>query len=79
MLKIPCLLGTFGTSHAGTAATAALSQMAQDLGADGVMVTPTKEAAPVADDTMVGLFARVADACPGLPIVLQHGLRGVCA
>jgi 4-hydroxy-tetrahydrodipicolinate synthase len=60
-----------GTSHAGTAATAALSQMAQDLGADGVMVTPSKEAAPVSDDTMVEFFARVAEVCPGLPMVLQ--------
>ena len=60
-----------GTSHAGIAATAALSQMAQDLGADAVMVTPTKEAAPVPDDMMVELFARVAAKCPGLPIVLQ--------
>ena len=31
-----------GTSHAGTAATAALSVMAQELGADAVMVTHTK-------------------------------------
>jgi hypothetical protein len=31
-----------GTSHTGTAGTVALSQMAQDLGADGVMVTPVR-------------------------------------
>lgn len=60
-----------GTSHAGTAATVALSQMAQDLGAAAVMVTPTKEAAPSPDGTLVRLFDRVAMACPGLPIVLQ--------
>jgi len=60
-----------GTSHAGVAATAALSQMAQDLGADAVMVTPTKEPAPTPDDSLVGLYARVAEKCPGLPIVLQ--------
>jgi 4-hydroxy-tetrahydrodipicolinate synthase len=60
-----------GTSHAGTAATAALSQMAQGLGAHAVMVTPTKEPSPVSDDMMVGLYSRVAEACPGLPIVLQ--------
>ena len=60
-----------GTSHAGTAATVALSQMAADLGAAAVMVTPTKEPAPASDDTLVALYARVAAGCPGLPIVLQ--------
>jgi len=60
-----------GTSHAGVAATAALSQMAQDLGADAVMVTPTREPSPTPDDALVGLYARVAEKCPGLPIVLQ--------
>jgi len=60
-----------GTSHAGVAATAALSQMAQDLGADAVMVTPTKEPGPTPDDMLVELYARVAVKCPGLPIVLQ--------
>lgn len=60
-----------GTSHAGTAAAVALSQMAHELGAAGVMVTPTKEAAPTGDDALVSLFARVAAGCPGLPIVVQ--------
>ena len=60
-----------GTSHAGVAATAALSQMAQELGADAVMVTPTKEPTPPSDDAFVALYSRVADGCPGLPIVLQ--------
>ena len=60
-----------GTSHAGVSATASLSQMAMELGADAVMVTPTKEPAPIPDDALVGLFERVATACPGLPIVLQ--------
>ena len=60
-----------GTSHAGTAATVALSQMAQELGAAAVMVTPTKEPAPATDDTLHELYARVARGCPGLPIVLQ--------
>jgi len=60
-----------GTSHAGTAATAALSQMAQDLGAAGVMVTPTKEAVPATAATLHAYYAKVAEACPGLPIVLQ--------
>ena len=60
-----------GTSHAGTAATVGLSQMAQELGAAAVMVTPTKEPSPASDDTLVELYARVADGCPGLPIVCQ--------
>jgi len=60
-----------GTSHAGTAATVALSQMAQELGAAAVMVTPTKEPSPVSDDTLLEMYARVAAGCPGLPIVLQ--------
>ena len=60
-----------GTSHPGTAATAALSRMAHDLGAHAVMVTPAQEAASVGDDARIELYRRVADACPGLPIVLQ--------
>ena len=38
-----------GVSHAGTRATVDLAQMAQDLGAHSVMVTPTKEAFPQSD------------------------------
>lgn len=60
-----------GTSHAGTAATVALSQMAMDLGAAAVMVTPSKEAVPPSDDAFVALYSRVAEGCPGLAIVLQ--------
>jgi len=60
-----------GTSHAGTAATAALTQMAQDLGAAAVMVTPTKEPSPATDATLLAYFSKVADACPTMPIVLQ--------
>jgi len=60
-----------GTSHPGTAATVALSQMAMELGASAVMVTPTKEPTPPSDDAFVALYSRVADGCPGLSIVLQ--------
>ena len=60
-----------GTSHSGTAATVALSQMAQELGAAAVMVTPSKEASGNWDDALLTLYARVAAGCPGLPIVLQ--------
>lgn len=68
-----------GTSHSGTAATVALSQMAQDLGAAAVMVTPSKEASGNWDDALLTLYARVAAGCPGLPIVLQDhpGSTGV--
>ena len=51
-----------GTSHAGTHATRGLSQMAEDLGAAGVMVTPTKEATPVAPDGMVKFFSHTVGA-----------------
>jgi len=60
-----------GTSHSGTAATVALSQMAQELGAAAVMVTPSKEASGNWDDALLTLYSRVAAGCPGLPIVLQ--------
>jgi len=60
-----------GTSHTGTYATVLLSQMAQGLGADAVMVTPAKEPSPATDDALVALYSRVAAGCPGLPIVLQ--------
>ena len=65
--------------HSGTAATVALSQMAQELGAAAVMVTPSKEASGNWDDALLTLYARVAAGCPGLPIVLQDhpGSTGV--
>ena len=63
-----------GTSFSGTAATVALSQMAQDLGATSVMITPTKELSgpQPTDDDILTLYHRVFDACgPELGIVLQ--------
>jgi 4-hydroxy-tetrahydrodipicolinate synthase len=59
-----------GTSHAGTHATLGLSQMAEELGASAVMVTPTKEAAPLADDRMVEFFRHTAEGV-SIPLVLQ--------
>ena len=59
-----------GVSHAGTRATVDLAQMAQDLGAHSVMVTPTKEAFPQSDAQLFDYFAAVQDGC-ALPIVLQ--------
>jgi 4-hydroxy-tetrahydrodipicolinate synthase len=64
--RLPIIVGT---SHTGTRAAAALSRMAQDLGADAVMVTPAKEAVPN-DDRIVQLYAQIAGAI-SVPIVLQ--------
>jgi 4-hydroxy-tetrahydrodipicolinate synthase len=59
-----------GTSHAGTHATRCLSEMAEDLGASGVMITPSKEGVPLTDDNMVKYFAHTAEHI-GIPVVLQ--------
>ncbi len=59
-----------GTSHPGTRATADLSKMAQELGASAVMVTPSREAAPLPSDKMIEFFGRVGEAID-IPIVLQ--------
>jgi hypothetical protein len=58
-----------GTSHPGTHATAALSQMAQELGADAVMVTPSKEPTNT-DDALFKYFQTVAQSI-SIPMVLQ--------
>jgi 4-hydroxy-tetrahydrodipicolinate synthase len=58
-----------GASHPGTGVVRHYSRIAQDLGADAVMVTPTKEAVPD-DDRIVDSFRRIADAL-SIPIVLQ--------
>ena len=54
-----------GTSHTGTAATVALSQMAFELGADSVMVAPTKDmmsfSSQPSDDDIFELYRRVAE------------------
>ena len=61
----------FGSSNPViTRATVDLAQMAQDLGAHSVMVTPTKEAFPQSDAQLFDYFAAVQDGCT-LPIVLQ--------
>jgi 4-hydroxy-tetrahydrodipicolinate synthase len=64
--RVPIIVGT---SHSGTTAAAALSRMAQELGADAVMVTPAKEAVPN-DDRIVELYDRIAKQI-SIPIVLQ--------
>jgi 4-hydroxy-tetrahydrodipicolinate synthase len=64
--RVPVVVGT---SHSGTQAASYLSRMAQDLGADAVMVTPGREAVPN-DDRIVETYQRIA-AGLGIPIVLQ--------
>jgi 4-hydroxy-tetrahydrodipicolinate synthase len=58
-----------GTSHTGTRAAMHLARMAQDLGADAVMITPAKEPVPN-DDRIVDMYQRIADGL-AIPIVLQ--------
>ena len=58
-----------GTSHAGTRATCDLSQMAEHLGAAGVMVTPSREPVPN-PDRIFEYFQRVAESI-SIPIVAQ--------
>jgi 4-hydroxy-tetrahydrodipicolinate synthase len=64
--RVPIIVGT---SHSGTHAAADLARMAEDLGADGVMVTPGKESVP-SDDRIVETYQRIADGL-SIPIVLQ--------
>jgi len=59
-----------GTSHPGTRATRDLSQMAEDLGAAAVMVTPSREPAPLPPSKMIEYFAKVDEGI-SIPIVLQ--------
>jgi 4-hydroxy-tetrahydrodipicolinate synthase len=59
-----------GTSHPGSLATRGLSDMAEELGAAAVMVTPSREPTPLTDDRMVEYFSTVADGIT-IPIVLQ--------
>jgi 4-hydroxy-tetrahydrodipicolinate synthase len=58
-----------GTSHSGALAARDLSQMAESLGADAVMVTPHSEATPN-DQRVFDYFQRIA-AGINIPIVAQ--------
>ncbi len=58
-----------GTSHSGTLAALGLSQMAEALGADGVMVTPHAEPVPN-EDRIFEYYRAVGDGI-GIPMVLQ--------
>ena len=64
--RIPIVVGT---SHSGSRACQYLSRMAQDLGADAVMVTPSREPVPN-DERIVEGFERLAERI-AIPIVLQ--------
>src|SRR5215467_7181757 len=64
--RVPVIVGS---SHTGTQAARELAQMAQDLGADAVMVAPSKEPVPN-DDRIVEYYQRIADGL-SIPIVLQ--------
>jgi 4-hydroxy-tetrahydrodipicolinate synthase len=58
-----------GTSHSGTRAALGLSQMAEALGADAVMVTPQAE--PTPNDDRVFEYYRSIAAGIGIPLVVQ--------
>ena len=64
--KMPVIVGT---SYSGTRATCELSQMAEELGAGGVMVTPSREPVPN-EERIFEYFQRVA-ASISIPIVAQ--------
>lgn len=64
--RIPIIVGTSAT---GTRTAQHLSRMAEDLGADAVMVAPSKEPVPN-DDRVVELYERIAQRL-SIPIVLQ--------
>ena len=64
--RLPVIVGA---SYGGTRAAAYLSRMAQELGADAVMITPAREPVPN-DDRIVETYQRIADGL-AIPIVLQ--------
>ena len=64
--RIPIIVGA---SHSGTASAMFLSRMAENLGADAVMIAPAKEAVPN-DERIVEMYQRIASAT-ALPIVMQ--------
>ena len=64
--KLPVIVGT---SHSGSRAAAELSQMAQELGAQAVMVTPHAEAVP-SDDRVAEYYKTIAEGLR-IPIVMQ--------
>src|SRR5512134_614837 len=72
--RLPVIVGA---SHSGSRAALGLSQMAQDLGADAVMLTPHAEAVP-GDDKVLAYYRTVTEGIR-IPVVLQDhpGSSGV--
>ena len=64
--RVPVIVGS---SHSGTQAAHDLARMAQDLGADVVMVAPSKEPVPH-DERIVEYYQRIADGL-SIPLVVQ--------
>ena len=64
--RVPIIVGTSAT---GTRTAQHLSRMAQNLGADAVMMTPAKEAVPN-EDRILELYQRIGEQL-SIPIVLQ--------
>ena len=64
--RVPVIVGA---SHTGTRVVEDLSRMAQDLGADAVMVTPSREPVP-SGERILEMFQRLAGRIT-IPIVLQ--------
>jgi 4-hydroxy-tetrahydrodipicolinate synthase len=64
--RVPIIVGASAT---GTRTAAYLSRMAQDLGADAVMVTPAKEPVPN-EDRIIELYQQIGQNI-SIPIVLQ--------
>jgi 4-hydroxy-tetrahydrodipicolinate synthase len=64
--RLPIIVGA---SHSGSQAALGLSQMAQELGTDAVMVTPHAEAVP--NDERVFEYYRIIAQGIRIPIVLQ--------
>ncbi len=64
--RVPVIVGV---THPGTSATIELSRMAENLGAAGVMISPSREPSP-GDEKVLEYFRRVAEGIR-IPIVLQ--------
>lgn len=64
--RIPVVVGT---SHKGTLATLGLCQMAAELGASAVMVTPSQEPVP-SEERIFDYFRRVAEGL-SIPMIVQ--------
>lgn len=63
-----------GVAHPGKAATVDLCHMATELGANAVMVSPSKDslaAPPPSEDSIFDLIQSIGEMCPSTTIVLQ--------